>query len=320
MKKILLTFLGLLLLINVFHIINPVFADEPPAYGSPFDERDGWVSMAGGLFEGQLNFSRLQQYPQPFIDQSGRTMFPLVHFNEIFKDGLSYEINNRTITITKNVLGVITVVSVTIDSNILVRNQKEIAMDAVPIQRGEIIYIPLRWVGESLGYRVSWRDDPSQWWPGGSVEVNQFTSFYAYVWNENEGSSSSGLRYSYLISEPAIDLSEIKTNATSNFEEVFAVIERLPQGAEVLTTALYGVKGYKVPYDIYDGIITRVLNGGYGSGFTTRCIDEIPPIIKDLSDFTNEWYSEALFALDEEALYDSKNQTYRIYQPICCEN
>lgn len=41
------------------------------------------------------------------------------------------------------------------------------------------------------------------------------------------------------------------------------------------------------------------------------CVDEIPPIIKDLNDFTNEWYSEELFALNEEALYHSEDEIYR---------
>ena len=135
MKKILLSFLILLLFTNTINIVNPVFANETPAYGEPFNERDGWVRISGGSSEGQLSFSRLQQYPQPFVDQNGRTMFPLVHFDELFRDGLSYKIDDNTITITKNVLDVITVVSVTIDSNILIRNGEEIVMDTCPIQR-----------------------------------------------------------------------------------------------------------------------------------------------------------------------------------------
>ena len=286
MKKILLSFLILLLLANA--VVIPVFADEPPAYGEPINERDGWVRISGGSSEGQLSFSKLQQYPQPFVDQSGRTMFLLVHFSELFRDGLSYKIDGDTITITKNVLDVVTTVSVTIDSNILIRNGEEIVMDACPIQRGEVIYIPLRWVGGSLGYGVSWKDSRNQMWPGGDVDFYQFTSFFVYVWNESEDSSPDGLRYSYCISNEAADLSEIKANSTSDFEEVFDLIKQLPYRAEVLTTALYSVKGYKVPYDIFNEITSRVFNCGYRSSYTTLCVDEIPPIIKDLHDYTNK--------------------------------
>lgn len=303
MKKILFTVIGLLLFVNTINIINPVFAEVSPSLESSFEEKDRWVSMFGGLSEGQFNFSKLQQYPQPFIDQNGRTMFPLNYFNEIFRDGVSYEINNNTITITKNILDVITVVSVTIDSNILIRNNKEMIMDTVPVQKGEIIYIPLSWIGESLGYNVFWRE--------GIVEFHQFTALFVYVWNENKDSSPNELRYSYLISEDSDDLSVIKKNATSNVEEIYAVMKKLPQGSEILTTALYAPKGYKVPYDVWDGIVSKISDNGFISSYTTRCISEIPPIIKDLDDWTNEWYSEELFALDETAIYDSTEQIYR---------
>ena len=312
MKRILLTFLTLLLLFNSVYSVNFVYGEETPAYGAPYTERAGWVSMSGDSSEGQFHFSRLQQYPQPFINESGRTMFPLNHFNEIFREGLSYQVSNNTITITKNVLDVTTVVSVTLDSNILIKNGEVIVMDTVPIQRGDVIYIPLRPVSESLGYSVSWRNDiQRKAWPGGDVEFNQFQSLFAYIWNENEDSSPEGVRYSYVISEPAADLSEIKANATSDFEEVLAVIKRLPQGAGILTTLLYNIKGHKIPYEIYDETTTRIFREGYGSGSATRCLDEIPPIIKDFQDYTNEWYSEELFALDEKALYDSEKQVYR---------
>lgn len=40
-------------------------------------------------------------------------------------------------------------------------------------------------------------------------------------------------------------MSEIKANAASDFEDVFAVIKRLPQGATVLTTAIMGLMDIK---------------------------------------------------------------------------
>jgi hypothetical protein len=50
---------------------------------------------------------------------------------------------------------------------------------------------------------------------------------------------------------------------------------------------------------------------GLKSSYSDYCLDEIPPIIKDLGDFTNNWFSQELFALDEEALYASIVQAYR---------
>lgn len=99
--------------------------------------------MVDGYSGGQFNFSRLQQYPHPFVNENGRTMFPILYFDEIFRYGLSYDINDNTITITKNILDVITTVSITIDSDVLIRNGEEIIMDTVPIRMGDSIFIPL---------------------------------------------------------------------------------------------------------------------------------------------------------------------------------
>ena len=126
MKKLLYIILILFLFTNVINIFIPVFAEESSSAEVSFCDRDGWVSMVDGYSGGQFNFSRLQQYPQPFVNENGRTMFPILYFDEIFRDGLSYDINDNTITITRNILDVITTVSVTIDSNVLIRNGEEI--------------------------------------------------------------------------------------------------------------------------------------------------------------------------------------------------
>ena len=262
---------------------------------------------------GTIDFGN-RLYPQPFIDQNNNVMFPLIYFDYLFRDGLSYEVNYDTITITKNVLDVITVVSITIGSNILTRNKEEIIMDTFPIKRNEIIYIPLIWVGEALDYRIS-RDDErasSNW--GGWVEFNQFTSIFIYIWNEYKDSSPEGLRFSYIISgEDISDLYDIKARATSDFEEVYALIGRLPQGAYVWTRAIYRVHGYKIPHNIFDEITRRIHESGYRSSWGRWLIDEIPSIITGLSDWSNRSFSENLFSLGEEAIYNSSRQIYRFY-------
>ena len=150
MKKLLPIILILFLFTNVISIFIPVFAEESSSAAVSFSDRDGWVSMVDGCSGGQFDFSRLQQYPQPFVNENGRTMFPILYFDEIFRDGLSYDINDNTITITKNILDVITTVSITIDSDVLIRNGEEIIMDTVPIRIGETIFIPLRCDGYDI--------------------------------------------------------------------------------------------------------------------------------------------------------------------------
>jgi len=243
---------------------------------------------------------------QPYFDQTGAMMLPMTHFNEVFKGNVSYEIDNDKVTITKNVLDVITVVSITADSNILIREEKEITMDTTPIQKDGTIYIPLEFVGHALSYGVYWYDRDEE------VRFDQYISVYVYQWNENEDSSSSGLRYSYMISgDRTVDVSKIKSNTFSDFKNIREVLEKLPDGANVWTTKLYRIKGYEVPYLSFESIVNGIRSMGLVSRSNDYCIDEISPIIKDLRYFNNEWYSLELMALDEEAIYDSNGHIYR---------
>ena len=152
---------------------------------------------------------------QPYFDNTGATMFPMTHFEELFKGKVSYEISNNNLTITKNVLDAITVVSVTTDSNILILDEKEIVMNTTPVQKDGTIYIPLEFVGRALSYGVYWNDRLEE------VKFYQYTSVYIYLWNKNEDSSSSGLRYSYIISgDRNVDVSKITSNALSDFKKI----------------------------------------------------------------------------------------------------
>jgi len=252
---------------------------------------------------------------QPYFDKTGATMLPMTHFNELFKGDISYEIDNDKVTITKNVLDVITVVSITADSNILIRDEKEIIIDTTPIQKDGTIYIPLEFVGHALSYDIYWYAMDEE------VGFFQYTSVYVYQWNENEDSSSSGFRYSYTISgDYTVDVSKIKSNTFSDFDNIRKVLAKLPAGAEVLTTKLYRIKGYEVPYLSFENIVNEIDNMGLKSRSNDYCLDEISPIIKDLDGSTNRWYSLELMALDEEAIYDSKGHIYRYTYFMAYEN
>ena len=246
----------------------------------------------------------------PFIDKSHVTMFPLVHFDLLFRDGLSYEVYGDTVTINKNVLDVITTVKVTIGSDILIKNGEEIEMNTSPIRKDGTIYFPLECVGSVMGYSLLSDDRFFDM----RLRFIQFTSVFIYIWNENEDSSPDGLRFSYLISgQNYSDLDKIKANSVSDFEEVFAIIERLPRGATVLTTTLYRVFGYKIPWEIYSEITSRIYRAGYISSFTSFLLDEIPSIIIGLDEFQNSWYSKLLFSLNEDAIYNATGQVYRFF-------
>ena len=190
----------------------------------------------------EYSFSGLQ----PYFDEMGLTMFPMVHFDMLFEGNVSYEIEGGKVTITKNVLDVITIVSVSTDSYIILKDGQEIWMRTKPVQKDGTIYIPLEFVGKALGYGVKWRD-----WDG-KIQFGQYTSVYVYFWNEDEESSPDGLRYSYIISgDYTTDMSEISKNATPDYEEIRAVLKKLPPEAVVMDTAMYHAKGYAIPPEVY---------------------------------------------------------------------
>ena len=267
------------------------------------------VGITDGFGGHRFNF----EAPLPFIDENLVAMFPLVHFDLLFRDGLNYEVHGDTVTITKNVLDITTVVSITVGSNILTRNEEKIQIPAVPIRKDGTIYFPLEYVGEAMGYRLL-SDDRFE---DRSLRFIQFTSFFVYVWNEYENSSPEGLRFSYVISgENIINISEIKERSTADVEEVFTMIRRLPKGSEVLSIPFYRITGYKIPWEIFDDLTTKIgeivgmRHSAWSFGYL---LEEIPPIITKLDDWSNRSYSESLFALGEEAIYNSSRQVYRFY-------
>ena len=218
--------LSVLLALSILFSVTAV-----PAVASDDVMRVGITDGFGGP---RFNF----EAPLPFIDANIVVMFPLVHFDLLFRDGLSYEVHGDTVTITKNVLDVTTIVSVTVGSNMLTRNEEKIEMPAVPIRKDGTIYFPLESVGESMGY-VLLSDDRFE---DRRLRFIQFTSLFVYVWNEYEDSSPEGLRFSYVISgEDITDISEIKERATADVEEIFAMIRRLPRGSEILSVPFYRI-------------------------------------------------------------------------------
>ncbi|MCL1809641.1 MAG: copper amine oxidase N-terminal domain-containing protein [Clostridiales bacterium] len=286
---------------DLFAISDSPYFEGMPDFSYTAEREHKEVQIVGNR-SSRYSFDGLQ----PYFDQTGATMFPMVHFDELFTSQESYEIDGDKVTITKNILGVETVVSVTAGSNVLLRDGQEIAMATTPVKKDGTIYIPLEFVGRALSCGVGW------WSSDNEVHFSPYTSICVYVWNEKENSSLRGLRYSYTISgDYTVDMPRIAANATPSYRKVRSVINNLPQNANVTTTLLYRIKGYVVPYTVFDHVIDDVYEAGLISSYNEYCLDEIPPIIKDFDDFVNDWYSLELCAIDEEAIYDSPGHVYR---------
>ena len=88
----------------------------------------------------------------PFIDEHGRTQIPIRAVGEALGCNVDWNETERKVTLTKGDLAV----TITIDSNKMTTDEKEVEMDTTAKIIGERTYIPLRFAGEALGFDVVW--------------------------------------------------------------------------------------------------------------------------------------------------------------------
>ena len=89
---------------------------------------------------------------KPFIDENGRTQIPIRAVGEALGCEVLWEETERMVRLKKENF----VVTITIDSNKMTADEKEIEMDTTAKIIGERTYIPLRFAGEALGFEVEW--------------------------------------------------------------------------------------------------------------------------------------------------------------------
>lgn len=242
---------------------------------------------------------------KPLVNGAGRTLIPASSIDNVFQGGISYVIEDDTITITQNGFEYITIVKITVGSNILYKNDTEIEIDTTPSYINDQIYIPLRAVGEVLEHFVYWNERLNE------IDVT-YDSVEIYMWNENQDSSDSGLRYAmFQGSLKQKEISEIQERAVSDFGEIEGLFDRVPKG-KIHLCVLYKINGNKVSYEKEESTEREIIDRfGYACGVSERLIDEVPPIVQGTGDYSDKWYSEQLMALGESSLRDNTNQTYR---------
>ena len=242
---------------------------------------------------------------QPIMDQNGMVLVPVSSIPNVFQGGISYSVDGETVTIKQNGFERSTTVKVTIGSNIMYKDDVAIEMESAPMMHLEQIYIPLQPVGEAMEHRVYY-----------DARQNHFAILYCavtiYVWNENEDSSESGLRYAIF---QGVDLerefSEISSRAVSDFEEIKAQFNRVPPG-RIYLGVLYHLRGHKVPYEVKDAVENEIIDRfGCICSILEYLLDEVPQVIQGRSEHADEWYSTQLAALGEGDIRNNEGQTYR---------
>ena len=91
---------------------------------------------------------------KPFIDENGRTLIPIRAIAEDLKYDVAYDDVKRIVTVKSDT----TVVKLTIGDNKLYKNNDTIMMDTAVAIIEDRTYIPLRFVGEALGYEVEYSE------------------------------------------------------------------------------------------------------------------------------------------------------------------
>jgi hypothetical protein len=89
---------------------------------------------------------------KPFIDENGRTQIPIRAVGEALGCQVLWEETERMVRLKKEN----SVITITIDSNKMTADEKEIEMDTTAKIIGGRTYIPLRFAGEALGFEVEW--------------------------------------------------------------------------------------------------------------------------------------------------------------------
>lgn len=90
---------------------------------------------------------------KPFIDDNDRTQIPIRAVAEMLDCTVDWNGKTKTVTITNNDGDIVTI---TVGSDVLTKNNETIQMDTTAMIKDERTYIPIRFVAETMGLTVDW--------------------------------------------------------------------------------------------------------------------------------------------------------------------
>lgn len=102
--------------------------------------------------EKQLQYDQDEGMGMPYIDSNNRTLIPIRKALEIISAEVDYDDSTQTITAKRND----TTINLQVGKNTITINGVETEMDTVVVMKDARTYLPLKWIYESFGYKVSW--------------------------------------------------------------------------------------------------------------------------------------------------------------------
>lgn len=90
---------------------------------------------------------------KPFIDDNGRTQIPVRAVAETLDCKVDWNQDTKTAVISKDSQDT---VKITLDSDVITVNDKQIKMDTAALLKGDRTFVPVRFIAEALGLTVEW--------------------------------------------------------------------------------------------------------------------------------------------------------------------
>ena len=109
------------------------------------------VTMTIGSSQYVVDKQLFEMDAAPYVDSAWRTMIPIRALAEAFDATVTYDNDDRTVTIEYEN----EVIVMTIGEDTYTVNDEEMTMDTEPVIQGDRTYVPIRFVAEAMGFTVT---------------------------------------------------------------------------------------------------------------------------------------------------------------------
>lgn len=120
-------------------------------FGAEDPNAENTVVMTIGSTDYVVNNDIIKGDAAPYVDAQWRTMVPFRVLGETFGAEVNWDQDSQTVTYTVDN----TELTMTIGEETYTLNGEEKTMDTAPVLSGDRTYVPVRFVGEALGYTVT---------------------------------------------------------------------------------------------------------------------------------------------------------------------
>lgn len=142
---------------KIITIPKPTVSPEPETTPKPTETPKPaaqTLTVKGGEeIEISVNGKKAEFDVPPFIDDNDRTQIPVRAVAETLDCKVDWNQDTKTAVISKDSQDT---VKITLDSDVITVNDKQIKMDTAALLKGDRTFVPVRFIAEALGLTVEW--------------------------------------------------------------------------------------------------------------------------------------------------------------------